>query len=246
MTIDWIEETGSTNAYVKEHAAEVGPMAMVAAHKQTAGRGQRGNSWESEPGKNLTYSFWLRPGVHPRGQFAVSEAVALAMAEALGRHGIDAEVKWPNDIYVGDRKIAGILIECTLMGEEISMAVAGVGLNVNQTIFKFPATATGGPVPVSMAMLTGREYDLGKVARVVADELERHVALLDSEEGRAELHRRYMARLWRREGRHRYRDRATGEEFTAEIAGVKESGHLQLLTDRGPREYAFKEIEPAI
>ena len=107
----------STNSYVSHHAASLADMTMVIADAQTAGRGQRGNSWESEPGKNLTFTLLHRPkGVLPREQFAISEATALAVADFLEENGISAAVKWPNDIYVGDRKIAGILIEHSLTG----------------------------------------------------------------------------------------------------------------------------------
>ena len=116
-----LEETASTNTYATQHAGELADMTMVTARRQSAGRGQRGNSWESEPGRNLTFSLFFRPprSLHPRSQFFISEAVALAIADALAGRGVEAMVKWPNDIYCGDRKICGILIEHSLFGDHI-------------------------------------------------------------------------------------------------------------------------------
>lgn len=232
----WIESVGSTNSWVREHEAEVASLEMICAREQTAGRGQRGNSWEAEPGKNLTFSFLLRePPVAPAAQFAVSEAVALAMTSFLADYGIAARVKWPNDIYAGDRKICGILIENSIMGSVLTRCIAGVGLNVNQRQFLSDA-----PNPVSMALLTGREYDLDVVGECLETRLREYVERLEEPE---ELHKEYQGRLWRLDGRrHRFREAATGEEFEAVVEGVEPSGHLRLLTEEGERLFAFKEV----
>ena len=116
-----LEETLSTNSYASARAAELEDWTVVSARRQTAGRGQRGNGWEAEEGKNLTFSVFFRPeNFRARDQFALSEAVALAVVETLAGEGIEARVKWPNDIYVGDRKICGILIEHAVMGMNVS------------------------------------------------------------------------------------------------------------------------------
>ena len=120
MKIKWIDKVDSTNTYLKEHPSEVPAGTMLAARTQKAGRGQRGNSWESEPGKNLTFSFRAENlPLRPSEQFAVSEATALAIVALLRDYDIEAKVKWPNDIYVGNRKICGILIENSIMGDMI-------------------------------------------------------------------------------------------------------------------------------
>ncbi len=151
MKILLLEETDSTNTYVSVHADSLDDMTLVAAHSQTAGRGQRGNSWESEPGRNICATLFHRPaGVPARVQFAVSEATALGVADMLAHYGIEARVKWPNDVYVGDRKICGILIENAVAGCDLLHCRIGIGLNVNQTVFRSDA-----PNPVSMAMLLG-------------------------------------------------------------------------------------------
>lgn len=233
----WIPHAGSTNTWLKENAGRVDPMTLVAAIEQTAGRGQRGNSWESEPGKNLTFSFCFRPaGVAPAGQFVVSEAVALAMVDTLARYGIRAVVKWPNDIYVGDMKIAGILIENSIAGTEITRCIAGIGLNVNQKEFLSDA-----PNPVSMSMLTGVAYSLNEVLESVGEEMEKRLRELSSLDS---LHEEYKSRLWRGMGEYPYVDTATGERFMARIEEVEKSGHLVLrLSEHGEkRRYAFKEV----
>lgn len=240
MKIEWIDSVGSTNAYVKEVAGVVAPMTMVCARSQTAGRGQRGNSWESEPGKNLTFSFYMNDlPVAPAEQFVVSEAVALAMAASLREFGIRAGVKWPNDIYVGDGKICGILIENSIMGSAVARSVVGIGLNVNQRVFLSDA-----PNPVSMARIAGREFVLDEVAEIVAANLQRYLDRLGT--GRIEeLHREYHANLWRADGAaHPFREVSSGERFEAMVSGVAPSGHISLRDTGGQlRAYAFKEIE---
>lgn len=233
----WIAQTDSTNIYLKENANSVRPMTMVMAKEQTAGRGQRGNSWESQQGKNLTFSFYFQPeGVRPAEQFVISEAVALAMVSALEHYGIEAEVKWPNDIYVGNRKITGILIENSVLGAEISRCIVGIGLNVNQKEFLSDA-----PNPVSMTMLTGEEYCLEQIAGKIGEEMERFLGLIPEKDY---LHRLYMQKLWRVKGRHPFREVVTGTEFIGEIEDVESSGHLIIRkNDTGERiRYAFKEV----
>lgn len=143
--IVWLDSCGSTNDALTEiDGADHGTVAVC--RRQTAGRGQRGNKWESEPGKNLTFSILLCPDIEARSQFEMSMLVSLAVADfidaVLGRRA--AKVKWPNDIYVADGKICGILIENRLSGTMLERAVAGIGINVNQTVFR-----SGAPNPVS-------------------------------------------------------------------------------------------------
>lgn len=237
-----LEEVDSTNSYVALHSGELADMTMVIADSQTAGRGQRGNSWESEPGRNLTFTLLHRPeGVAPREQFAISEATALAMTDFLADSGIEAKVKWPNDIYVGDRKIAGILIEHSLTGPKLTVSRIGVGLNVNQHEFLSDA-----PNPVSMAMLTGRESEINHVSAAAGMRLEERLAQASTPEGRKNLHDDFMARLWRGDGRdYPFRRRGENETFLASIAAVSPEGPLTLRDARTgeEREYMFKEVE---
>lgn len=235
-----LEEVDSTNSYVSVHSSELDDMTMVAAATQTAGRGQRGNSWESEPGENLTFTLLARAlPVAPAEQFAISEAVALSVADYLEENGLEARVKWPNDIYVGDGKISGILIEHALTGSRIDHTRIGVGLNVNQTCFRSDA-----PNPVSMAGLLGERYDVSRVAAALGVILERRLGLLGSESGRVKMHGEFKRRLWRGEGFHKFRDPKSGEVLIRCIADVNPWGPLVLESEDGERrEYMFKEIE---
>lgn len=239
-----INTVGSTNAYAATRADSLPSGDIIFADEQTAGRGQRGNSWEAEPGKNITMSIILKAlPVAASQQFAVSEVVALAVADALSerlpeeRRSLVA-VKWPNDIYVADKKIAGILIECALGGAEILYAIAGIGLNVNQTLFVSDA-----PNPTSILLEGGDSIaDLPALAREIG---QRITAMLTSPFNPAAIHRRYLSRLWRREGTYPWRDRLTDTTLLAAIHTVAPDGILTLRpADGSPlRPFAFKELE---
>lgn len=230
-------ELTSTNTELARLADEGAPHGTVAiAECQTAGRGQRGNTWESAPGENVTMSVLLRPdGIEPRRQFAISEAVALGVAETLDIYlpaGMRAEVKWPNDIYVGNRKICGILIENRITSTTIERSIAGIGLNVNQELFVSDA-----PNPVSLRQLTGARHCVETIARQVAERILANAARC------LDCHGSYMSRLWRREGFHRYAE-PSGEAFEARIADVALTGHLTLSRrDGATTSYAFKEVQ---
>lgn len=239
MKIKRFDILPSTHTYLKEHPEEE-MMAMIIADAQPGGRGQRGNSWESAPGKNLTFSMHYRPeGVHPREQFAISEAVALAVVDLLRHYEITAMVKWPNDIYVGDRKICGILIEHSVSSEGISRTIAGAGINVNQEEFLSDA-----PNPVSMTQLTGKSYDLTDVAEEMGLALERRLPQASDPEGRRALHVEFMEDLWRGDGKmYPFRIEADAIETEAKIAAVAPNGIITLeFPDGSRRDFAFKEI----
>lgn len=268
-------ELTSTNSYLKSKFAELSdssdysdsrdnsdcsePFLMVAARSQTAGRGQRGNSWESAPGENLTVSVAFVPdGVAPRDQFRISEAVALAVCDFLANVGVEAKVKWPNDIYVGDRKICGILIENSLESGRISRSIAGVGININQTCFS-PSI----PNPTSVQLLTGLSHDIPSLLPILADCLESRLLTLSDgsdKSGLSLLHSEFKSRCWRFDGEfHPFRRRqdnvspvaihaadeiAAGETFRARIADILPSGPIILeLEDGRKEEFAFKQIE---
>lgn len=234
--ITWLDEVDSTNTRMAQMLDVNTPSGtVIAARCQNAGRGQRGNTWEAEPGKNLSFSMLLRPaGTPARCQFRISQAVALAIVSVLRPMlaGHDVAVKWPNDIYVGNRKICGILIENTITGQDIAHSIAGIGINVNQSVFRSDA-----PNPVSIIQLTGHETPLEPLLEKFAAEILRYLAF-DAETLQSE----YMRSLWRKE-RSRYRDVATGREFEAAITDIGRMGHL-MLTDTDGREmtYAFKEV----
>lgn len=234
-----LAKTDSTNSYAAREAHRLPDWAIITADCQTAGRGQRGNSWEAEPGQNLTFSLFFRPNGFPaKEQFFLSEAVALAVREALATIGVAAKVKWPNDIYVGDRKIAGLLLEHKLLGSCIAHTIAGIGLNVNQRRF-----VSNAPNPVSVWQLTNRETDLRSLLDTLASCLEMQLRRALAEKSRTHLHSDYLSALWRATGTFKYRDTSTGEDFAATIEDVEPSGHLLLRVGASLRRYAFKEVE---
>ena len=211
---------------------------VVWADFQTAGRGQRGHEWHSRKGENLTFSVVLEPTFVPIAeQFSVSEVVALSLVDMLAEYGIEAKIKWTNDIYVGDKKLVGILIEHSLASTLLRRTIVGVGINVNQTEFD-PSL----PNPVSMAQLLGRELDAEQVLTCFLNHLQRNYELLRSGE-KEELHDRYNALLYRKNEYHTYA-LPSGEKFSAKIVGTAPSGALCLEDEAGAtKDYLFKEVE---
>lgn len=149
--IIWLERVDSTNDEARRHISEIDNLSVVSALEQTKGRGQQGNRWSSQPGENLTFSLVVKDfRIKANEQSAISQTTALSLVELLSRHEIKARIKWPNDIYAGDEKICGILIENSLKGSEIDWSIIGIGLNVNQTAFSEDL-----PNPTSMKLCTG-------------------------------------------------------------------------------------------
>ena len=228
--------TASTNDDARDEKYREGD--VVWADFQTAGRGQRGHEWHSRKGENLTFSVVLEPTFVPIAeQFSVSEVVALSLVDMLAEYGIEAKIKWTNDIYVGDKKLVGILIEHSLAPSSLRRTVVGVGVNVNQT--EFDASL---PNPVSMAQLLGRELNAEGVLRCFMGYLQENYELLRSG-GKAELHDHYNALLYRKNEYHTYA-LPNGEKFSAKIVGTAPSGALCLENESGEtKDYLFKEVE---
>lgn len=234
--MDWkilhIEETDSTNQWVKAHLDELrqeGRPLCVTTDYQTAGRGCGTNRWESERGKNLLFSLLVSPnGIRANKQFRISMAISLAICKALGQHLGYLAIKWPNDIYWRDGKIGGILIENTLQGNSVRDSIIGVGLNVNQREFRSNA-----PNPVSMWQISEQETDRDALLRDILTTFEDFLGRYNKES--------YTAMLYRRRGFFPYADKDGA--FMAEIVDVEDDGHLLLMDDNGrERRYAFKEV----
>lgn len=232
-----LDSVDSTNSYVRRMMSggeELPELTLVDADEQTAGRGQAGNVWESEKGRNVQFSLVCHPlFLPPSRQFLLSEAIALAVAETVG-----GEVKWPNDIYVGgDRKISGTLIECDLRGHHIETCIIGTGINVNQTVFRSDA-----PNPVSLSQLTGSEYDREQILQAVVARFANLYQLL-RDGGDDTLQHMYRRSLLRGDGKsYPYEDRQG--RFMASIHDVEPSGRLHLRRDDGSvSRYEFKEVK---
>lgn len=230
-----IEETTSTNDEARDPKYRHGD--IVWAERQTAGRGQRGHTWSSPEGVNLTFTAVLEPRFLPViEQFLLSEAVALALTDTFGAVGIDARIKWTNDIYVGDRKIVGILIEHNYSGATLARSIAGIGINVNQREFD-PAL----PNPVSMALAAGRTFDRQEVLETFCGRLSARYAQLERGDKEA-LQAEYRERMYRLGERHTYR-LADGTLVEGVIEGVGPACELLLRHADGTRgEYLFGEI----
>lgn len=146
--IIWLDSIDSTNEEAKRHISDIDNLSVLSAYEQTDGRGQRGNTWTSTPGENLMFSIVLKnPKVSARDQFVINEITSLSIVDFLSQHRISARIKWPNDIYVGSKKICGILIENSLRGSGISSSILGIGLNINQRNFDVNL-----PNPTSMVL----------------------------------------------------------------------------------------------
>lgn len=238
-TIIRLEEVGSTNDYMKGYKSaneKDDSMVVVIADYQTRGKGQGSNSWESEAGKNLLMSIRVHPRYVPvRYQFFLSMAGALAVKDAVSGYVDGVTLKWPNDVYVGDRKLSGTLIETSVGQRQLKDCVFGVGVNVNQAVFRGDA-----PNPVSLFQLLGREVDREELASKLVDAFERYCQMLRNG-AYGDVSALYHLSLYRRKGFHYYKD-ADGE-FEAELVEVEDDGHLILHDREGRiRSYAFKEV----
>ena len=223
-----IEETDSTNRWLKAHGE--GTMVVVADY-QTAGKGCGTNSWESERGKNLTFSMLIHPTDIPASQqFRITEVVSVALCEVLEQYIGDVSIKWPNDIYMGDKKICGVLIENRLQGNVIVDSIIGIGLNVNQTEFVSDA-----PNPVSLRQLLGHEIDREALLHDFLETLE----TVSSSETTYSAYRNKLFRM----GKQAVFSDEKGR-FEGTIQDVETDGRLLIKDLSGQaRRYAFKEVQ---
>ena len=224
-----------------ENDLSVAELTTVTAEFQTAGKGQRGNTWEAEEGKNLLFSFVLYPSfLEARRQFILSQIVSLAIKEELSRWSDEITIKWPNDIYWKDKKICGILIENDLSGHHIRRSIAGIGININQEVFNSDA-----PNPVSLKQITGKEHDRYEILAHILRRVQIYYNSLQMEDFAVysdEISTRYARSLFRRRGLHPYED-ANGK-FLARLLRVEQDGRFVLEDEGGSeREYLFKEVQ---
>ena len=231
-----LAECGSTNTEAADRNRYRHGDAIIAV-RQTAGRGQRGHRWESVPGENLTFSLVLEPTfLEAAEQFLLSEAVALAVADTLREYGVEAAIKWTNDIYVGDRKICGILLEHSLEGSHLVRTIAGIGLNINQE--RFPEWIAN---PCSLLTETGVRHETTAVfERLYARLAERYGTL--ERGGARQISDDYNALLYRRGKPARFFLPDRGEVIGT-ICGAAPDGRLTVAIDGQERSFLFREIE---
>lgn len=243
--MQYIKNIDSTSTELRRRmsAEELPHGYCISADFQTAGHGQATNHWESEDGKNLLFSLLLRPTVIPASeQFVITEIVTLAIINALQdyiRQRIT--IKWPNDIYVGDKKLCGILIENALCGPTIDTCIVGIGININQELF-----TSNAPNPISLKQLNGRDNDREEIFEEIYQNILRYYDYLadnwQNNDIKQSLHYEYMNNLYRRTGYHNY-STPEGEKFSAEIEEIGPQGHLTLRLQSGElRIFAFKEV----
>jgi len=240
----FISETNSTNDYLKQH----GQADHVWTGFQTAGRGQMGNGWESERGKNVLLSVRLHPdGVAATEQWKLSMQVSVVLWQVVSGYVEDRKlltIKWPNDLYYGDRKLAGVLVENTLRGAYIEESIVGIGLNVNQTRWEGSA-----PNPISIRQITDEENNVEELVEKLTTNLCNIGVTSADWEGL------YMQHLYRSEGWWWWEEREVNNQptmpakkseqsFEAEIAGITEQGELVLRRrNKEERTYHFKQIK---
>lgn len=230
----------STNEYALTLLSKSNPPegTAISSGNQTAGRGQIGSKWESEPGKNITLSVIFYPDfLLVKNQFRLNQAVALAVCDFVKKYLPVSEVsiKWPNDIYVGARKIAGILLQNSLINNQIRSTVAGIGINVNQTVF-----VTNPPNPTSLRLETGGNFDLAALSASLFEFLEARFLQLKS--GKIlPLQQDYLSHLYRFQTPAKFQ-RSDGEIFEGTITGIDESGRLKMAVQGRETIFDLKEI----
>lgn len=263
--IIWLDSTDSTNNEARRRIADIDNLSVTAALSQTAGKGQRGNTWTSEAGMNLLFSVALKfgsgsvPQFQAYDQFAINELAALTVTDFLAGFGIKAKIKWPNDVYAGNRKICGILAENSISGGSIAWSIVGIGININQT--SFPDCAGN---PTSVAAETGCEYEIRGCLENFMDIFKEYAGrYLHIGGGLGKLHRLYLSQIWRMDEPSYFIDYrctetghhegpmspvpagagCTGRKFRGKITGVTDTGQLVVEEDNGQAAmFGFKEI----
>lgn len=234
------ETLDSTNGYALELLTKNKPIegTVISTFRQTEGRGQIGSKWESEPDKNLSLSIILYPSfLAPREQFALNMAVALAVSAFVAKYTQKTvKVKWPNDIYIGSRKICGILIQNSITAQALQSSVVGIGVNINQIHFSEKA-----PNATSFSLETGREFVLFELIEALCQQVEKQYLSLKNSQNRMHLHKNYLSHLYRYQEAATFR-RADGSTFIGTITGISDSGKL-LIENKGILEaFDLKEV----
>jgi len=235
----YYKNLSSTNTYCAslQKKGKLQEGTIIHTNFQTAGRGQMGNTWESETDKNLLFSIILYPfSIKAQNQFIISKTISLGICDFLERYLRNIFIKWPNDIYINNDKIAGILFENSLIQDEIEYAIAGIGLNVNQE--KFISNA---PNPTSLKILTGISFDLNDILSVLSKDLDNRYKQLKYDRI-SQIGNEYISHLYRYNQWSEYKD--SKGIFDGRILSVTDAGRLQI-EDRSGRiyEYGFKEVD---
>ncbi|MFN8335906.1 MAG: biotin--[acetyl-CoA-carboxylase] ligase [Cyclobacteriaceae bacterium] len=231
----YMPECHSTNAEalkVLQHNPKVSEGTVIITSNQTAGRGQRGNTWESEPGKNLTFSIILKPSfLHPKEQFRLNMAVSLGLYDYLSDQLNDAKIKWPNDMMLGNQKTCGMLIENQITGQQLLSSVVGIGMNINQQNFALPSAT-------SVANKKGHDFDLNETLGELLHWIEARYLQLRAQ---VDMKPEYLDALY---GKGERRNFKSGDEtFEGVITGIDSVGLLEMELKSGKRYFDLKQIQ---
>jgi len=235
-----LNEVDSTNTFLKDAVSKSTPLldgTVILAEKQFAGRGQAENSWQSEPGKNLTFSILLNPFFLPVDrQFELNKAISIALNDVLKKHfPHNAFIKWPNDLYISNKKVGGMLIENIVQGNKIRHAIIGIGLNVNQE--DFPANLKN---ITSMKQELHQDYDLiGLLGEICSSVEARYLQLKAG--SFIKINEEYQHQLYLRDEWAPFK--FDGKIQSGKIIGITEIGQLILETEDETRIFNNKEIE---
>lgn len=244
IPITWFDSIDSTNSEARRRLPANAKMSVYAAKFQTAGRGQRGNKWSSAAGQNLTFSVLLNfthpqmPDLAVRNQFLLSIVAALSVSDLLQKLNIRNSIKWPNDIYIGRRKVCGMLIENIVGNAGLEYSIIGIGLNLNQTEFP-PELVNPTSVLVSSGLRTVPEHVLDDFLDIFSG----YMPYLSDIEGINEIRNKYVSRLFGLGVSREYHDCLRNVDFTGTIKGISEEGLLLMeMHDKTVSNYSFKEV----
>ena len=214
------------------------PWTVVSTEYQSKGRGQRNNAWFSSRNKNLLCSIFIKPSVlPPTEQFYLNIILSLAVFDSVDEiiGGGRTKIKWPNDIYVDDHKVAGLLIHNTLQGHTIAQSILGIGLNINE--MKFPTELNGAS---SLFLKTGRENDIQSILDKMTDYLKANYNEL-SKGNFQKLHEAYTQKLYRLNEIKSFLDNQDNP-FEGKIMGINKSGQLKIDVEGNARFFSMKEV----
>lgn len=234
-----LKRVDSTNDYLKKELTKSTPLpegTVILAEEQFAGRGQVSNTWCSEPGKNLTFSLLLLPTfLSPEKQFLLNQSISIAINDVLFKIiGAGVKIKWPNDIFFGDYKLGGVLIENILRGNTLKYAVIGIGLNINQLDFPHDIKNV-----TSLKKILHQDYDINTVLAELCQSIEQRYLQLRA--GKHSLiEQQYLKCLYKLNEMHTFK--IGGQEVEGIISGVDKNGFLEVLFAGELRKYNFKEI----
>lgn len=244
IPIRWFDSIDSTNSEARRRLPADAKMSVYAAKFQTAGRGQRGNKWSSAAGQNLTFSVLLNfshpqmPDLAVRNQFLLSIVAALSVSDLLQKLNIRNSIKWPNDIYLGRRKVCGMLIENIVGNAGLEHSIIGIGLNLNQT--EFPPELVN---PTSVLVSSGLRTVPEDVLDDFLDIFSGYMSYLSDIEGINGIRNKYVSRLFGLGVSREYHDCLRNVDFTGTIKGISEEGLLLMeMPDKTVTNYSFKEV----